>query len=187
MDIFDFVVGLYAIIAGLGITILMQTIGQMIEKRRHLRLYWVQTLWLVLILGAHISSWFAFWQFAGQERWTALGVILVLSVPMLLYLVSHLAAPDLENARDSDLRAYYFEHHRWMQGLLIASVVIGLVAQYVILERTTFTETDLARAVVIAVLVPGFISHEPRVHAAQALLLAVLMLGALSFIFAPIG
>jgi hypothetical protein len=187
MAIFEFVIGLYAIIAGLGISLLVHSVGEMIERRSLLRLYWVQTVWIALIFAAHISSWFTFWHFADQETWTPLDVMLVLSVPILLYLVSHLAVPNLEPRHDTDLRAYYFEHHRWMQGLLIASVVLAQASQYLILERTVFETPDIARTVAIAVLIPGFVSSAPRVHAIQAVLLAMLMLLGLSFVFTPIG
>ena len=187
MAIFEFVIGLYAIIAGLGISLLVHSIGEMIEGRRRLRLYWVQTVWIALILAAHISSWFTFWHFSEQQTWTPLDVMLVLSVPILLYLVSHLAVPNLEPRHDTDLRAYYFEHHRWMQGLLITSVVLAQASQYLILGRTAFETPDIARTLAIAFLLPGLISRAPWVHATQAVLLATLMLLGLSFVFTPIG
>ena len=66
MGIFEFIVGLYAIIAGLGISLLVQSVGQLIEARQRVQLYWVHTVWIALIFVAHVSSWFAFWRFAGQ-------------------------------------------------------------------------------------------------------------------------
>src|SRR6187549_1253077 len=58
LGIFEFIVGLYAIIAGLGISLLVQSVGQLIEARQRVKLYWVHTVWIALIFVAHVSSWF---------------------------------------------------------------------------------------------------------------------------------
>jgi hypothetical protein len=50
-------------------------------------------------------------------------------VPILLYLISHLAVPELEDDRVHDLRAYYFRHARWTQGLLVMAIAVSYVAQ----------------------------------------------------------
>jgi hypothetical protein len=42
MQIFEFVVSLYVVIAGLGVTLLVRNIGQMIESRDRITFYWVQ-------------------------------------------------------------------------------------------------------------------------------------------------
>ena len=39
MDLFEFVVGFYVVIAGIGVTLLVKSIGQMIESRDRIRLY----------------------------------------------------------------------------------------------------------------------------------------------------
>lgn len=186
MGIFEFIVGLYAIIAGLGISLLVQSIGQLIEARRRVRLYWVHVAWIALIFVAHVSSWFSFWRFSGQDEWTAFEAILVLTVPILLYLVSHLAVPDVEDDRAHDLRVYYFEQHRWMQGLMIAALVVTQVAQQVILGGGGLAWPDAVRIVAVLLLLPGVVSNRPTVHAAQAVMLAALLLAVMSFVATPI-
>ena len=187
MGIFEFIVGLYAIIAGLGISLLVQSVGQLIEARRRVTLYWVHVVWIGLIFVAHVSSWFSFWRFAGQATWTAIEAIAVLLVPILLYLVSHLAVPDLEDERSHDLRPYYYEHHRWMQGLMVAALAVTQAGQYAILGAPGTSGPEVVRAAAIVLLVPGVVSSRPVVHAIQATLLALLLLVALSFIATPIG
>lgn len=187
MGIFEFVVGLYAIIAGLGISLLVQSIGQLIEARRRVRLYWVHVVWIGLIFVAHVSSWFSFWRFAGEASWTALEVILVLLVPILLYLVSHLAVPDLEDERSHDLRPYYYEHHRWMQGLMVAALAMTQAGQYAILGTPGMSGPEAVRAAAMVLLIPGILSSRPVVHGVQATLLAVLLVVTMSFIATPIG
>ena len=186
MAIFEFIVGLYAIIAGLGISLLVQSVGQLIEARDRVRRYWVHTVWIGLIFVAHVSSWFAFWRFASEAAWTARETILVLMTPILLYLVSHLAVPDLEDDRTHDLRAYYFQQHRWMQGLLVAALVVGQLAHFAILGAAPLTAPDYVRMAVVLMLLPGVSTPAPRVHETQALALLALMVGVMFFVAKPI-
>jgi hypothetical protein len=59
VSIFEFLLTLYAIVAGLGVSLLVRSIGQMIEGRDRVRLYWVHTCWLALIFVSHVVSSFA--------------------------------------------------------------------------------------------------------------------------------
>jgi hypothetical protein len=187
LGIFEFIVGLYAIIAGLGISLLVQSVGQLIEARERVRRYWVHTVWIALVFVAHVSSWFAFWHFAGERSWTARETILVLMTPILLYLVSHLAVPDLQDDRSHDLRAYYYQQHRWVQGLLIAALAVTQIAHFVLLGATPLGSPDYVRMTVIVLLLPGVATGAARVHAAQAIALIALLTGVMFFVAKPIG
>jgi hypothetical protein len=88
-----------------------------------------------------------------------LQALLLLCVPILLCLISHLAVPELEDGRTHDMREYYYRHGRWMQGLLLAVLVSGL----------------------------GILSRRPLIHSMQAALLTLVMLYAVSYVARPIG
>ena len=99
----------------------------------------------------------------------------MLLVPILLYLVSHPAVPDPRDDRTHDLRVYYYEQHRWMQGLLIAALYghPGRI-QYALLGAMHPAAPDYVRIAVVALLLPGIVTDAPEVHTAQAILLIAL-------------
>ena len=187
MSIFEFLLALYAIVAGLGVSLLVRSVGQMIEARDRVRLYWVHTCWIALVFIGHVVSWFALWRYAGHAPWTILQALLLLCVPILLYLISHLAVPELEDDRVHDMREYYFRHARWTQGLLLAVLVAGALAHLVIEGRFDLSGARGVRAAMAAILVPGIISRHPTVHAVQAALLLLIMLVAVSYVARPIS
>jgi hypothetical protein len=184
---FEFLLALYTIVAGLGISLLVRSIGQVIEARDRVRLYWVHTCWVALIFVSHVVSWFSLWGYAQNTSWTILQALLLLCIPMLLYLVSHLAVPELEDGRVHDLREYYFRHARWMQGLLLTVIVAGALAHYVIAGQLDFSGGRGIRGAMAAILLPGIISLRPAVHAVQAVLLLLVMAIAVSYVAQPIG
>jgi hypothetical protein len=58
MEAFDFILALYSIIAGLGVSMLVKGVARMIEARDRLHLYWIHTGWVIVLYGTHVSSWF---------------------------------------------------------------------------------------------------------------------------------
>jgi len=184
---FEFLLALYVIVAGLGVSLLVRSVGQVIEARDRVRLYWVHTCWVVLVFVGHVVSWFALWDYADHAPWTVLQALLLLCVPILLYLISHLAVPELDDDRLHDMREYYYRHARWTPGLLLAVLVTGAVAHVVIEGRLDLSGARGVRAAMILVLVPGIISLNPRVHAAQAVLLLLVIVIAITYVAQPIG
>ena len=187
MSVFEFLLALYAIVAGLGVSLLVRSIGQMIEARDRVRLYWVHSGWIVLAFVGHVVSWFGLWQYSAHQPWTVLQALLLLSVPILLYLISHLAVPELEDEKVHDMREYYFEQARWLQGLLLAVLVAAALVHLVITGRADFSEGRGVRAVMAIILVPGMFTRHPAVHAAQTILLLLVIAFAASFLSRPIG
>jgi hypothetical protein len=187
LSIFEFLMALYAIVAGLGVSLLVRSVGQMIEARDRVQLYWVHSCWIALVFVAHVVSWFALWRFADHTPWTVLQALLLLCVPILLYLISHLAVPELEDGRTHDMREYYYRHAGWMQGLLFSVLLCGSAAQVFIEGRPDLTGAGAVRVALAVVLLPGIFSRRPALHAAQAVLLVLIMLYAVSFVARPIG
>jgi hypothetical protein len=186
MSLFEFLVTLYSIVTGLGLTLLVRSLGQMLESRRKTRLYWVHTCWLAIMLISYVMVWFQLWSYRNIESWSLLEGLLLLSVPIALYLVSHLAVPELEDGQVHDMRVYYYEHHRLLQSLLALSVVLSMLAAGMILDRWSMEAWLATRLGILALLVPGIVSRRPRVHALQAVVLLSLLFVAVLELRRPI-
>lgn len=187
MSQFEFLLSLYAIVAGLGLSLLVRSVGQMIEARDRVRLYWVHTCWIALTFVAHVFSWFVLWSHVGHEPWTVLQALLLLCVPILLYLVSHLAVPELDDGDAHDMRRYYYRHARWIQGLMLGVVLVGALSHVIVESRLDVSGARAVRVAMAAILIPGIFTLNPRVHAMQAALLVLVMVVAASYIAEPLG
>jgi hypothetical protein len=184
---FEFLLSLYAIVAGLGLSLLVRSIGQIIEARDRVHLYWVHGCWIAITFVAHVVSWFVLWSHVAHASWTVLQALLLLAVPIQLYLISHLAVPELEDGRVHDLREYYFRHARWIQGLMLGVVLAGALAHYVVEGRLDVSGARGVRLAVALIVLPGLATLSPRVHAVQAVLLVLVMAVAVSYVAKPLG
>ena len=58
---FSFILGLYAVTSGLGLTLLVSSVAKMIEARNRTRRYWVHTCWLAFLFVVNVTSWLSLW------------------------------------------------------------------------------------------------------------------------------
>ncbi len=186
MSQFEFLLALYAIVAGLGLSLLVRSIGQMIEARDRVRLYWVHSCWIAIAFVAHVVSWFALWSYVGHAPWTVLQALLLLCVPILLYLISHLAVPELENGVSHDMREYYYRHARWIQGLMLGVVLAGALMHIVVEGRFDVSGVRAVRLATAAIVIPGIFTLNPKVHSVQAVLLLLVLAIAVSYVTQPL-
>jgi hypothetical protein len=187
MRVFDFLLALYSIVAGLGMSLVVRSIGQMIEARNRIKLYWVHSVLVAVTFVAQVVSWFSLWRFADHASWTVAETLLLLSVPLLLYLVAHLVVPELHDGLVHDMHEYYYRHARWAHGLLFATVVISLLGESFILGRFEVMPPRMLRAAFGLVLLPGMLTDKPAVHSVQAAVLLILMAAGIGFVSQAIG
>jgi lysylphosphatidylglycerol synthetase-like protein (DUF2156 family) len=159
----------------------------MLVARDRVRLYWVHTCWIALTFVGHVVSWFVLWSHVGHEPWTVLEALLLLCVPILLYLISHLAVPELDDDRIHDMREYYYRHARWIQGLMLGVVLAGALIHIVVEGRLDVSGARAVRLAMAAIVMPGIFTLNPRVHAAQAVPLVLVMIVAVSYVARPLG
>ena len=179
MDEVTILLTLYSIVAGLGISRLVQGVGSMIEARDRLGFHWLHTAWLMIVFLAHIVSWFALMRFARGAHWTVFNAIGALCMPILLYLISDLVVPRISDEQRVDLREYYFSNYRWFTGLMSAFVLLGMLVQVAVERQADWSGGGGLRGLALVVLAAGFSSPRPAVQAFQAVaLLAIGVAGA---------
>jgi hypothetical protein len=184
LDLFEFVVGFYVVIAGIGVTLLVKSVGQMTESRDRIQLYWVHSCWLVFVFFAHVNSWFTLWAYHDQPSWRVGQLLMLVSVPILLYLASHVSVPEIsEGTPDTyDMRTYFYKRHATLLGLLAMSIVFNLGCEYFLLEQEVLTLVNCLRLVCLGLLVVGVISSRHSVHVAIALLLGAMLAYGITFL-----
>ena len=187
MSIFEFILMLYVIVAGLGMSLLVRSVGQMIEYRARVELDWVHTVWLLLIFVAHVITWFSLWRFREHSPWTLLEALLLLNMPIMLYLVSHLAVPELGDGRDHDMRAYFERHAMWMHGLMLGVVVSGSLAQLGIEGRPDLSVVGSMRLLAGVAMLVGAVVRRRAVHGTIAVGMLVLIVLVASLVMEPIA
>ncbi|HJW45386.1 MAG TPA: hypothetical protein VJ484_02750 [Lysobacter sp.] len=132
-DNFEFILGLYSIIAGLGVSRLLEGVKDAVIAGRATRTYWVHSAMVMAGLAVHATTWLSLWALRTIPVWEIWNFLFVLLVPVLLYLFSSLVFP--EEGDDWDLRAYYYAHARRIHGLLASAIAVNAMSEYALLRQ----------------------------------------------------
>jgi hypothetical protein len=113
MAAFEYLSVLISIILALGMTRVLAGVGEMLQARRHRRIYWVQVIWIVNLFIYLVIAWWVFYRWRNQQEWNFYLFVFVLISPTLLYLASMLLFPREGSTDESiDYKAHYYANHR---------------------------------------------------------------------------
>jgi hypothetical protein len=178
----DILLTLYSIVAGLGISKLVQGLGTMIEVRGRIRFYWVHSAWLAVIMAAHVVTIFALIRFSGHAHWTVFNAMLALSMPLLLYLISDLIVPTIEGGQQTDMRVYFDRNRRWFYSLAIALTVTSMSVQVAVEHQFDRGLGGALRLIALMTLTVGLVSRRPFVQSVVVLVMLGVMAGGAALI-----
>ncbi|MEY2486593.1 MAG: hypothetical protein QOH39_2241 [Verrucomicrobiota bacterium] len=116
MSPFDFVCAFYSVVLGVAVAQHMTSVGRLIEVRDQVRTYWVQSLWVVIVLLVDVNSWWAMWEVRSAKSWSFVSFSLLVGLVASIYLVTVLLFPRVP---ESNRRIFFLANAAgWTLGLL---------------------------------------------------------------------
>jgi hypothetical protein len=131
MDVFNYIAVAFSIIIGLGLSYLLDGISKVIQHNQRIQLYWIHSLWVIIVILLHLQFWFAFWEYHKLEVWSYSTFITTLLAPMALFIVADLLFPDItvETETKLNLKSHFFSNKIWIFSVLaIYSLLVILYA-----------------------------------------------------------
>lgn len=112
MDPFSYLSVLISIVLALGMTGVLQGLGEMLQARSHRRVYWVHALWVLNIFLFLVVAWWVFYRWRFEQNWTFFLFVFVLISPTILYLCSLLLFPREGDVSVRNYKTHYYANHR---------------------------------------------------------------------------
>ena len=113
MSPFDFVCAFYSVVLGVAVAQLMTSVGRLLEVRDQVRTYWVQSLWVEIVLLYDVNNWLAMWSYRSAKSWRVVSFLLLVGLIASIYLVTVLLFPRVPESRGQiDLDAHYYKNRR---------------------------------------------------------------------------
>jgi hypothetical protein len=113
MGAFEYLSVLISIILALGMTRVLAGVGEMLQARKHRRIYWVHVVWVVNLFLYLVVAWWIFYRWRNQQSWNFYLFVFVLISPTILYLASMLLFPRESNVDELvDYKTHYYANHR---------------------------------------------------------------------------
>ena len=174
MSLFEFLMVMISIIVGLGISEVLTGVARFIRSRDSTQGYWVHSVLVTVIFVALLQQWWEIWGLRDVTEWDFVGVLMMLSGPVGLFLIAHLIFP--EPVQGAELREYYHGRMRPVWWLAAATVVFATAFRPLVMGSELFSPDNATSFVALALFVVLGISRQKIVHAVFVPLLLLIML-----------
>lgn len=170
MSPFEFVCAFYSVVLGVAVAQLMTSVGRLIEMRDQVRTYWVQSLWVVIVLLIDINCWWGIWDLRGQKRWSFLSFLLLVGLVASVYLVTVLLFPRIESGGQIDLDAHYYRNRRFFFLATAAGWIMALLCNLTFLSINSWLNPGIVLPLIfVPLLVIAAFTASRRYHAVFAI------------------
>lgn len=171
---FRYLAVMISMVLGFGLSTLCAGIGNLVQIRRRVKLYWLHSLWVVLLIILHVHLWWTFWALRGVPDWTYAGFLYVLIGPGALVIASHIIVPELLGER-INVETYYFDTSPLFFGILTVGAAWFMLLEPIIGAQPFLAPVRFLQAVALVALGCCSVSNDRRLHvAAIGVIVAVL-------------
>lgn len=130
MSLFEFLMVLLSIIIGFGLAEILRGIARHIRNRDSVSAYWVHSVAVCLVFIALLQQWWEIWGLQGHSGWSFLGLVMMLTGPTGLSLISYLLFP--RTLQGADMRAYYYGPMRPAWWIAVLTVTLATLFRPVV-------------------------------------------------------
>lgn len=179
MSPFEYVIVLISIIIGLGITLVLTGIAQLIREEQHVKLFWPFLIWIGLVFVMHIHEWWITYQLKSTVAWKLPTFLFIILYPILLFILANLLFPDSWEKHNRDMKLFYFAIYQKFFGCAILLVVLS------VLQNVFLSDLPLSGQVVhfsVLVTLSGILITKPKsalAHTVVAIFLLLLLVASL--------
>lgn len=179
MSPFEYVIVLISIIIGLGITLVLTGIAQLIREEQRVKVFWPYLIWVGLVFVMHIHEWWITYQLKSTLAWKLPTFLFIILYPILLFILANLLFPDSWERHNRDMKQFYFNSYKKFFGCAILLVVLS-VLQNVFLSDLPLGEQVVHLIVLITLAI--MLATKPKsilAHTVVAVLLLMLLVASL--------
>jgi hypothetical protein len=176
MSPFEYVIVLISIILGLGITLVLTGVAEMIRRWNTIAHFWPYHIWIVLVFVLHIQEWWATYDLRSVTSWNLPVFLFVILYPILLFVLANLLFPARWSKKGTDLKIFYFEN---CSKFFFCVVLFALIS---IIQNVVLANYELKHQVIQFTILGIFSAlliwptRNVAVHTALASFLLVIML-----------
>ena len=174
---FSFITAALSIVLGLGIVTCLKGVGDTLINRGRVRPYWVHGVWVGQTLLTQIQC---FWTLLQNRdiivELTFFEYLFFWMYPLALYLLSVMLFPDIGSDDEVDLRAHYYENHRWMFAVATVPPLLFLAFHLIYLDLPVISLQNAFPTLFAGITATLAITERSRVHAVLTPVLPVLFL-----------
>ncbi len=172
MSPFEYVSVLISIIYGLGITLVLTGVAELIRRWKTSRPFWPYFIWIALVFVLHIYEWWEHYALRLFPSWSLPMFLFVILYPILLFILANLLFPLKWSKKGVNLKAFYFLNYPKFFLCVILLAALSIV-QNIVLSNYMLQDQLVQFAILI---IFSIMLIRPIQNIAVHTILAILML-----------
>ena len=131
MSPFEFITIFSSVILWLALTHIFRAVSDLYEIRERVKLYWLNSLWVVTVMMWSIFTWWGLWKLSiGLNEWHYFQFWFLVMNLSSIYFFTTLVLPKATDDGDIDLEAHYFSVHKAFFSIVAFSLFSSAVVNY---------------------------------------------------------
>lgn len=183
MTPFEYVSVLISIILGLGITVLLTGLADIIRNYQAVKVYWPYLIWILIVFILHFQEWWISYSLRSEMEWTLPRFLFVITYPIVLFILAHLLFPQKWSKKGVDLKVFYFNNFPKYFGAALLLLVISILQNHFLLDYSLSDQYVQFAMTFFFLALLGARNKNEALHMTMALLMLTLLI--LSFVIAP--
>jgi len=154
---------LLSIIIGLGLAEILRGIARQIRNRDSASGYWVHAVTVGLVFVALLQQWWEIWGLQSYSGWSFLGLLMMLTGPIGLFLISYLLFP--QPVKGTNYQEYYYGPMRPVWWIAVLTVTLATLFRPIVFGEDLFIVDNASSLLAFAGFTALALSKNRVVHA----------------------
>jgi len=131
MSPFEFITIFSSLILGLALTHIFRAVSDLYEIRARVKLYWLNSLWVITVMMWSIFTWWGLWKLSIEmTEWHYFQYWFLVMNLSSIYFFTTLVLPKATDEGDIDLEAHYFSVQKAFFSIVAFSLFSSAVVNY---------------------------------------------------------
>lgn len=165
MSKFEFIMMFVSVVVAFSMAELMMGWGRLIRMRQRLSRPLFMIGWSVWLLFLITFHYLGFWEYQIVDLRTVSQMLLVLSAPIVLVLLTFVLTPEMRHFQRLDLEEHYFRIKNWFFAMAILFFVLAATSDVLLPDfQETWQSRMLGPALIVASFISLFFTNRRSVH-----------------------
>lgn len=154
MEISEFL-AFIAIVLGLGLTRLLDSIGKALEHRDEISHFWLLYFWAASAFAGMMQIWWGMWEWQDRIPTDIFSGMVIVSIAAAWFMLAEALFPDdldrFKKKFKSDQELWYFANKKYLFSLAISIMILTGLNEFFVLDEKSFNSRYAIRLILCGI------------------------------------
>jgi len=177
MSPFEFITIFCSLILGLALTHIFRAVSDLYEIRDRVKMYWLNSLWVVTVIMWSIFTWWGLWKLSiDLIEWYYYQYWFLVMNLSSIYFFTTLVLPKATDAGDIDLESHYFSVRKAFFSIVAFSLFSSAVVNYSLFAEPMFSPMTIMPCIVGCAAIGGILTETQSYHKGVGIFMFVMFI-----------